>query len=77
MMDRHGGDIDLAFAAYNDQRMIRTARVQLGARAIGDHIYHPDGAHARVRNHIMENMTVEDYYNSLEWLYGGTGLDEN
>ncbi|MDE0942263.1 MAG: 3-hydroxybenzoate 6-monooxygenase [Alphaproteobacteria bacterium] len=77
MMDRHRGDIDLAFAAYNDQRMIRTARVQLGARAIGDHIYHPDGAHARVRNHIMGNMTVEDYYNSLEWLYGGTGLDEN
>jgi 2-polyprenyl-6-methoxyphenol hydroxylase-like FAD-dependent oxidoreductase len=77
MMDRHKGDIDLAFAAYNDQRMIRTARVQLGARAIGDHIYHPDGAHARVRNHIMGNMTVEDYYNSLEWLYGGTGLDEN
>jgi len=75
MMDRHVGDIDQAFAAYNEQRMIRTARVQLGARAIGDHIYHPDGAHARVRNHIMSNMTVEDYYDSLEWLYGGTGLD--
>ena len=77
MMDRHGGDIDRAFAAYNQQRMIRTARVQLGARAIGDHIYHPDGAHAQVRNHIMGNMTVEDYYDRLEWLYGGTGLDQN
>ncbi len=75
MMDRHGGDIDRAFAAYNQQRMIRTARVQLGARAIGDHIYHPDGAHAQVRNHIMGNMSVDDYYDRLEWLYGGTGLD--
>ncbi|MBC8239990.1 MAG: 3-hydroxybenzoate 6-monooxygenase [Alphaproteobacteria bacterium] len=77
MMARHGGDIAGAFAAYNEQRMIRTARVQLGARAIGDHIYHPDGAHARVRNHIMENLSVEDYYDRLEWLYGGTGLDES
>lgn len=75
MMERHSGDIDRAFAAYNEQRMIRTARVQLGARAIGDHIYHPDGAHARVRNHIMGNLSVEDYYDRLEWLYGGTGLD--
>ncbi|MBC8240287.1 MAG: 3-hydroxybenzoate 6-monooxygenase [Alphaproteobacteria bacterium] len=77
MMERHGDDIDRAFAAYNDQRMIRTARVQLGARAMGDHIYHPDGAHARVRNHIMGNLTAEDYYDRLEWLYGGTGLDAN
>ena len=76
MMAARDGDIDLAFAAYNEQRMLRTARVQLGARAIGDHIYHPDGAHARVRNHIMENLTVEDYYDRLEWLYGGTGLGE-
>ena len=76
MMGRHGDSIDRAFAAYNNLRMIRTARVQLGARAMGDHIYHPDGAHARVRNHIMENLTTEDYYDRLEWLYGGTGLDE-
>jgi salicylate hydroxylase len=77
MMARHDGDIDGAFEAYNEQRMIRTARVQLGARAIGDHIYHPDGAHARVRNSIMRNLSVEDYYDRLEWLYGGTGLDES
>ena len=77
MMERHGGDIDRAFPAYNEQRLIRTARVQLGARAIGEHIYHPDGAHARVRNHLMRNLSVEDYYDRFEWLYGGTGLDEN
>ncbi|MBT3534580.1 MAG: 3-hydroxybenzoate 6-monooxygenase, partial [Rhodospirillaceae bacterium] len=76
MMERHGGDIDRAFPAYNEQRLIRTARVQLGARVIGEHIYHPDGAHARVRNQLMRNLTVEDYYDRFEWLYGGTGLDE-
>ena len=31
----------------------RTARVQLLSRAIGEHIYHPAGEHARLRNAIM------------------------
>jgi 2-polyprenyl-6-methoxyphenol hydroxylase-like FAD-dependent oxidoreductase len=75
MMERHGGDVDRAFADYNRQRVVRTARVQLGARAIGDHIYHPAGAHALVRNSIMRSLSAEDYYDRLEWLYGGTGLD--
>ena len=44
------------------------------SRAIGEHIYHPDGEHARLRNAIMGAKTSEDYYDDLEWLYGGTGL---
>jgi hypothetical protein len=48
--------------------------VQLQSRAIGEHIYHPAGAHALVRNAIMGAKTSEDYYNDLAWLYGGTGL---
>lgn len=77
MMDAHGGDIDRAFEHYRAQRVVRTARVQLGSRAIGDHIYHPSGAHALVRNSIMRSMSAEDYYDRLEWLYGGTGLTED
>ena len=74
MFAEHSGDIDAAFEGYRAQRVVRTARVQLGSRAIGDHIYHPSGAHALVRNSIMRSMSTEDYYNRLEWLYGGTGL---
>jgi salicylate hydroxylase len=48
--------------------------VQLLSRAIGEHIYHPDGEHARLRNAIMSAKTSEDYYRDLAWLYGGTGL---
>ena len=44
------------------------------ARAVGEHIYHPAGAHARVRNAIMRAKTSEDWYDELEWLYGGTGI---
>ncbi len=44
------------------------------SRAIGEHIYHPAGEHARLRNAIMRAKTSEDYYGDLAWLYGGTGL---
>jgi 2-polyprenyl-6-methoxyphenol hydroxylase-like FAD-dependent oxidoreductase len=64
-----------ALEAYRAQRVVRTARVQLQSRAIGEHIYHPAGAHAQVRNAIMRAKTSEDYYGHLAWLYGGTGLE--
>ena len=75
MMEACGGDLDRALPAYRDQRLVRTARVQLGSRAIGDHIYHADGVHALVRNAVMRSMSADDYYDRLAWLYGGTGLD--
>jgi 3-hydroxybenzoate 6-monooxygenase len=64
-----------ALAAYQAQRVVRTTRVVLQSRAIGDHIYHPSGAHALVRNAIMRAKTSEDWYDVLAWLYGGTGLE--
>ena len=39
--------------------------VQLLSRAIGEHIYHPSGEHARIRNAIMRAKTSEDYYGDL------------
>ena len=68
--DDHAG----ALERYRQQRFPRTARVQLLSRAIGEHIYHPAGEHARIRNAIMRAKTSEDYYGDLAWLYGGTGL---
>jgi len=63
-----------ALERYRQQRFPRTARVQLQSRLIGEHIYHPSGEHARLRNAIMRAKTSEDYYDDLAWLYGGTGL---
>jgi 2-polyprenyl-6-methoxyphenol hydroxylase-like FAD-dependent oxidoreductase len=74
MLGAHPGDRETALKRYCEQRVVRTARVQLGSRAIGEHIYHPSGAHALVRNAIMRAKSSEDYYNDLAWLYGGTGL---
>lgn len=74
MMEAHRGDAETAFEAYRSRRVIRTARVQLQSRAMGEHIYHPAGAHALVRNAIMRAKTSENWYDDLAWLYGGTGL---
>jgi salicylate hydroxylase len=68
-------DPERALEAYRRQRVVRTARVQLQSREIGEHIYHPAGAHATVRNAVMRAKTSEDYYGDLAWLYGGTALD--
>jgi salicylate hydroxylase len=74
VMEHCAGDVETALVSYRDQRVVRTGRVQIGARAIGDHVYHPAGVHAAVRNEIMQSLSTEDYYDRLEWLYGSTGL---
>ncbi len=71
MVGEHPGRIEDALAAYRDRRVLRTARVQLQSRAIGEHIYHPAGAHAALRNNILKAKTSEDFYDDLAWLYGG------
>ena len=67
-------DLPAAVETYRRRRVLRTARVQLQSRALGDHVYHPSGAHAALRNSIMSNRSPEGWYNSLEWIYGATGL---
>ncbi len=47
----------------------------MDSRLIGDYIYHPSGAAAEVRDHVMSNMTAQQWYEKLGWLYGGTGLE--
>jgi len=67
-------DYAIALENYRAQRFPRTARVQMLSRTIGEHIYHPDGEHARIRNAIMSSLTEEQWFGHLAWLYGGTGL---
>ena len=62
--------VEAALRAYQDKRVLRTSRVVLLSRAIGDHIYHPAGAHAALRNAIMSAKTSEDWCDELDWLYG-------
>jgi 3-hydroxybenzoate 6-monooxygenase len=63
-----------ALEDYRARRFPRTARVQLLSRAIGEHIYHPAGEHARLRNAIMGAKSQGEWRDAFAWLYGGTGL---
>jgi 2-polyprenyl-6-methoxyphenol hydroxylase-like FAD-dependent oxidoreductase len=60
---------------YRARRVLRTARVQLTSRAMGDHVYHPAGPHAALRNAIMSAKSQAQWYETLDWIYGGNGLD--
>ncbi len=62
--------IEPALAAYNARRALRTARVQLMSRAVGEHVYHPAGAHAALRNAIMRAKSQAEWRETLGWLYG-------
>ncbi len=77
MADSYPGDVAAALEAYRQRRMLRTARVQLQSREIGDHIYHPAGAHAALRDAMLTAKTPDEMYDTLAWLYGGSGLSED
>ncbi|WP_448955219.1 3-hydroxybenzoate 6-monooxygenase [Labrys neptuniae] len=70
----HPDDHETALASYQHRRVTRTARIQLTSRAIGEHIYHPSGVHAQLRNEIMAAKSQEQWYDELQWLYGSNGL---
>jgi 2-polyprenyl-6-methoxyphenol hydroxylase-like FAD-dependent oxidoreductase len=67
-------DIDAALAAYQRHRVVRTTRVQIVSRLLGQFIYHSSGAVALMRNAIMSGMDADEYCDRLAWLYGGIGL---
>ena len=70
-----GGDFEQGLLDYQTERVVRTARVQISSRLIGDYLYHADGVTRLVRNAMYKNREPEEWYASLKWLYGGTGLD--
>jgi salicylate hydroxylase len=77
MVHSHRGDVEIALENYRRRRVLRTARVQLQSREIGDHIYHPASAHAKLRNAMLSAMSPNELYDSVAWLYGGSGLSED
>jgi 2-polyprenyl-6-methoxyphenol hydroxylase-like FAD-dependent oxidoreductase len=61
-------DVAGALRACEQARALRTARVQLTARAMGA-FFHLDGVAAMVRNAMMAERAPDDYA-MLDWLYG-------
>jgi salicylate hydroxylase len=76
MVEAFPGDFERAFEAYRARRIHRTTRMQVQSRVMGEHVYHPAGAHAELRNAMLRAKTQEEWLDTLQWLYGSTGLDE-
>ncbi|MBB4425273.1 salicylate hydroxylase [Bradyrhizobium sp. CIR48] len=68
-LDETQDDIAHALDRYRNARLLRTARVQLQARELGTHVYHPAGVHALLRNQLMRETSLERFCENLAWLY--------
>ena len=64
-----GGGVNAALAAYEKERYLRAARVQLTSRIFGD-IIHCSGGARDLRNHLMAMRTPETFW-EIDWLYRG------
>jgi len=63
-------DIPAALLDYQNERYLRTARVQLMARVYGD-VYHARGPIAELRDNMLRGRTPEQAIEGIAWLYGG------
>lgn len=63
------GDFVEAFKRYEAARIPRTARVLYSAREMG-RIYHAKGVDRLVRNALWVGRSQDQFYDSLQWLYG-------
>ncbi len=59
-----------AFLAYQADRYLRTARVQMTARFYGD-IYHAAGPVAELRQMMLSGRSPDQAYDGMSWLYSG------
>jgi 2-polyprenyl-6-methoxyphenol hydroxylase-like FAD-dependent oxidoreductase len=64
------GDFAAAFLAYQRLRYLRTARVQLMARFLGE-VYHAGDVRGELRNQVLGARTPDQSYECLAWLYDG------
>jgi len=64
------GDLPAAFQAYQQERYLRTARVQIMARVYGE-FYHARGVTAELRDLMLSPRTPQQSYDGIAWLYGG------
>ena len=63
-------DLPAAFQDYQNDRYLRTGRVQIMARVYGE-FYHARGVAAELRDMAISGRTAEQTYDSIAWLYGG------
>ena len=71
--ERSQGNFTRAFLAYQENRIVRAYRVVLSSRMLG-RVYHAEGVERKIRNSVLGAKSPNEFYDGLQWLYGGTGL---
>lgn len=66
-LEQAGDDVNAALLAYQSERYLRTARVQITSRIFGD-IMHARGGARDLRNHLMAQRTPDTTW-EIDWLY--------
>jgi salicylate hydroxylase len=69
-----GSDVNDALTAYEKERYLRTARVQITARIFGD-IIHCGGGARDLRNHLLEQRAPGSSW-EVDWLYRGIEIPQ-
>ena len=68
-------DIAAAFVAYQNERYLRTTRVQLCARLYGEAM-HLTGAEAELRNGMFKALDPRKNLEAFAWLYEGLQVSD-
>ncbi|MDP4594019.1 MAG: FAD-dependent monooxygenase [Beijerinckiaceae bacterium] len=69
LIDLCDGDYAKAFARFEKERLLRTARVQLESRYMWNMLYHTGDLEAQVRNEAYRPRSDDEIYKCLDWLY--------
>jgi len=69
------GDTPGAFLAYQQERYLRTARVQLTAKLYGE-AYHASNATRDLRNAVLGARSQKEAMESMAWLYDPPPIGE-
>lgn len=67
----NAGNLPAALERYTRGRYLRTARVQLESRQLWEFYHLEDPIAIEVRNQQQSEMTTDDYYKCLNWLWAG------
>jgi len=62
-------DWDRALQVYQQNRIVRTARIVLSGREMG-RLFHATGVERLIRNSLWKGRSQERYFDAIDWLYG-------
>jgi len=63
-------DPNRAFLSYQEARYLRTARIQLTARAFGQ-VLHAGGVARELRNSLYRGRAPDSFFHEIDWIYRG------